>query len=106
MWCRSPAARRSALPPPTRHWGSTALRRGAVTEASGEVAVIIPARALNELSRGLEGETDRSVQVRLDKNQVHFRTERVAVVSRLIEGQFPKYERVVPDGHTRKLTIP
>jgi DNA polymerase-3 subunit beta len=83
-----------------------ALRRGTVTEASGEVAVIIPARALNELIRGLEAEGDRPVQVRLDKNQVQFRTERVAVVSRLIEGQFPKYERVVPTEHTRKLTIP
>jgi len=82
-----------------------ALRQGAVTEASGEVAVIIPARAMSELSRGLEAESDRPVQVRLDRNQVLFRTEQLTVVSRLIEGQFPKYEKVVPAEHTRKLTI-
>jgi DNA polymerase-3 subunit beta len=83
-----------------------ALRQGAASEASGEVAVIIPARALSELSRGLEPEGEQSVQVRLDKNQVMFRTEQLTVVSRLIEGQFPKYEKVVPSEHTRKLTIP
>jgi DNA polymerase-3 subunit beta len=82
-----------------------ALRRGAVTEASGEVAAIIPARALQELSRGLEPEGEQPIQVRLDRNQVQFRSERLAVVSRLIEGQFPKYEKVVPSEHTRKLTI-
>jgi DNA polymerase III subunit beta len=82
-----------------------ALRQGTVTEASGEVAVIIPARALNELSRGLDPDSEQPVQVRLDKNQVQFRTERLTVVSRLIEGQFPKYEKVVPSEHTRKLTI-
>lgn len=82
-----------------------ALRRGAVTEASGEVAAIIPARALQELSRGLEPDSEQPIQVRLDRNQVQFRSERLAVVSRLIEGQFPKYEKVVPSEHTRKLTI-
>ena len=45
------------------------------------------------------------MQVRLDRNQVQFRSERLAVISRLIEGQFPKYEKVVPSEHTRKLTI-
>lgn len=83
-----------------------ALRQGAVSEASGEVGVIIPARALNELSRGLAAESEQPVQVRLDRNQVLFQTERLTVVSRLIEGQFPKYEKVVPTEHTRKLTIP
>src|SRR6266852_550323 len=82
-----------------------ALRQGNVTEASGEVAVIIPARALSELSRGLDPESEQPVQMRMDKNQVQFRTEQLTVVSRLIEGQFPKYEKVVPAEHTRKLTI-
>jgi DNA polymerase-3 subunit beta len=82
-----------------------ALRQGNVSQAEGEVAAIIPARALSELSRVLEAESDRPIQVRLDKNQVQFRSERATVVSRLIEGQFPKYEKVVPSQHTRKLTI-
>jgi DNA polymerase III subunit beta len=82
-----------------------ALRQGTVSEATGEVAAIIPARALQELSRGLEPEGEQPIQVRLDRNQVQFRSERLAVVSRLIEGQFPKYEKVVPSEHTRRLTI-
>lgn len=83
-----------------------AVRQGSVTEGTPELAAIIPARALNELSRVLDPEGDRPVQVRLDRNQVLFRTEMGTVVSRLIEGQFPKYEKVVPAEYTRKLTIP
>ncbi len=83
-----------------------AFRQGTALEASGEAAVIVPARALNELIRVLDPENDQPVQVRLDRNQIQFRTERATVVSRLIEGQFPKYEKVVPSEHTRKLTIP
>jgi DNA polymerase-3 subunit beta len=83
-----------------------AFRQGTVSEASGDATVIIPARALNELSRVLDGEADQAVAVTLDRNQVQFRTERTTVVSRLIEGQFPKYEKVIPSQHTRKLTIP
>jgi DNA polymerase-3 subunit beta len=83
-----------------------AYRQGRATDATGQVATIIPARALSELSRVLDADSDQPVQVRFDKNQVLFRAERVTVVSRLIEGQFPKYEKVIPTEHTRKLTIP
>jgi DNA polymerase-3 subunit beta len=76
-----------------------------VTNASGDTTVIVPVRAMNELMRVLgDGEED-VLDVRIDQNQVLFRTERVTLVSRLIEGQFPRYERVIPTGHTRRLTI-
>jgi DNA polymerase III subunit beta len=83
-----------------------AYRQGTASDAKGQVAAIIPARALSELSRVLDADSDQPVQVRFDKNQVLFGAERVTVVSRLIEGQFPKYEKVIPTEHTRKLTIP
>jgi len=82
-----------------------AVRTASVAEISGETTVIVPARALNELMRVLEDGEEAKLHVRVDQNQILFRTERVALVSRLIEGQFPKYERVIPSGHTRRLTI-
>jgi DNA polymerase-3 subunit beta len=82
-----------------------AVRTANVTNASGDTTVIVPVRAMEELQRVLgDGEED-ILDVRIDQNQVLFRTERVTLVSRLIEGQFPRYERVIPTGHTRRLTI-
>jgi DNA polymerase III subunit beta len=82
-----------------------AVRTAQVTEASGDTTVIVPVRAMNELMRVLSDDEEAVLQVRVDQNQILFRTERVTLVSRLIEGQFPRYERVIPTGYTRRLTI-
>lgn len=59
------------------------------------VQVIIPARALQELLRLLGGAED-PVDLQVGDSQVLFAVGRVRLVSRLIEGQFPAYERVIP----------
>lgn len=82
-----------------------AVRTAKVAESAGDTTVIVPVRAMNELMRVLGDNPESSVQVRIDQNQVLFRTERVTLVSRLIEGQFPRYERVIPSTHSRRLTI-
>jgi DNA polymerase-3 subunit beta len=74
--------------------------------ATGESAVIVPERAMNELMRLLTAGSEEPVSVRVDANGILFRTETACLVSRLIEGTFPKYERVIPTQHTKKLTIP
>jgi DNA polymerase-3 subunit beta len=75
-------------------------------ETTGETKVIVPARALNELMRVLEDGEESMLEVRVDQNQILFHTDRVTLVSRLIEGQFPPYQRVIPSQYTRRLTIP
>lgn len=82
-----------------------AVRTAQLTEATGDTTVIVPVRAMNELMRVLSDDEDSVLHVRVDQNQILFRTERVTLVSRLIEGQFPRYERVIPASHTRRLTI-
>ncbi|HEX2950328.1 MAG TPA: DNA polymerase III subunit beta [Armatimonadota bacterium] len=73
-----------------------AVKRVPVTgQFSQPVAVIIPARALQELLRLLSG-TEDPVDVVVGESQVLFSVGRVRLVSRLIEGQFPAFERVVP----------
>jgi DNA polymerase-3 subunit beta len=83
-----------------------AVRTAPVTETSGSTTVIVPVRAMNELMRVLSDDETQPLHIRVDQNQILFRTEKVTLVSRLIEGQFPKYERVIPGAHTRRLTIP
>ncbi len=55
---------------------------------------IVPARTFQELSRILGKE--KEVKVILSKNQILFQTEHSEISSRLIEGNFPDYERIIP----------
>jgi DNA polymerase-3 subunit beta len=89
-----------------------AVRDITVVEGSGaEASAVIPARAFSELQRIIGNSDDGTVAIVLSENQVQFRVEDeksgsgTTLISRLIEGQFPNYERVVPQGYERKITI-
>lgn len=56
---------------------------------------IVPARTFQELSRMLGKDSD-AVEVILSKNQILFRVGTSEISSRLIEGNFPDYERIIP----------
>ncbi len=83
-----------------------ALRYCEVEAPEGERAVIIPGRALTEVLRVLEAGSGLLVTVRFDANQVLFDLNSVALMSRLVEGVFPKFERVIPSSHTTRLLVP
>lgn len=76
-----------------------------VADSEGAQNAIVPGRALTELSR-IVPEGDSTVSVGISQSQVMFRIGDTVLVSRLIEGQFPNFERVIPQEHTKKLTIP
>jgi DNA polymerase-3 subunit beta len=70
-------------------------------EASDADTVVIPARALTELSRILKvGGDPIDVTVGPQKNQVYFKTGDVELMSRLIEGTYPNYQQVIPGQST------
>ncbi len=56
---------------------------------------IVPSRAMHELVRLSTG-SDEPVQIGLVDNQVVFAFERVRLTSRLVSGQFPNYQQVIP----------
>ncbi len=67
--------------------------------------VVIPARALTELSRILKVGGDAiDVTVGPQKNQVYFKTGDVELMSRLIEGTYPNYQQVIPSQSTTTIT--
>jgi DNA polymerase-3 subunit beta len=67
--------------------------------------VVIPARALTELSRILRaGGEAIDVTVGPQKNQVYFKTGDVELMSRLIEGTYPNYQQVIPSQSTTTIT--
>ena len=69
-------------------------------------SVVIPARALGELARIL-ADTDDPVELVLAqaRNQVLFHLEGVDLVSRLIDGQFPNYQQVLPATHATRAEL-
>lgn len=76
-------------------------------EMKGEVNklnVIVPARTMQELIR-LLGESSGDVEIFVDENQVLFRMDDIELVSRLIEGQFPNYQQIVPKSAETSLEI-
>jgi DNA polymerase III subunit beta len=78
----------------------------AMTAFEGSREAIIPARAMQEVSRifGSEGEED--VEVSLSENQALFRIGDVVFGTRLIDGNFPEYRRLLPSDFEREIAIP
>jgi DNA polymerase-3 subunit beta len=56
---------------------------------------ILPRKAVLELSRLLV-DSDDPVHVEMTSNQIRFRFGNVVLISKLIDGKFPDYERVIP----------
>jgi DNA polymerase-3 subunit beta len=74
-------------------------------EGTDSDTVVIPARALSELSRILKlGDESIEVTVGAQKNQVFFKTRDVELMSRLIEGTYPNYQQVIPAQSTTTIT--
>lgn len=71
-----------------------------------ETSVVVPGRSYTELMRILS-DTDEPVDVMLaqSKSQILFHIEGVDLVSRLIDGQFPNYQQVLPTSHTTRAVI-
>jgi DNA polymerase-3 subunit beta len=71
-----------------------------------ETSVVIPARALIELARVLADVEDPvEIVLAAGRNQVQFHLDGIDLVSRLIDGQFPNYQQVVPQSHTTRAIL-
>jgi DNA polymerase-3 subunit beta len=66
--------------------------------------VILPRKTVMELARQL-ADSDDPLEVILAGNQVVFRFGPIELVSKLIDGKFPDYERVIPQNHPKMLTF-
>ncbi|CCW36199.1 DNA polymerase III, beta subunit [Chthonomonas calidirosea] len=85
-----------------------ALCTVALNNVRGTQNAVVPSRTMNELLRLLT-DSEGDVNVTISSNQVRFLLpgeDDVQIVSRLIEGQFPPYQRVIPTEYRRRLSIP
>jgi DNA polymerase-3 subunit beta len=67
-----------------------------------DVQVIVPRKAVMELGRLLE-RSDAMVDVEISASHITLRFGVTTFISKLIDGRFPDYERVIPKGEAEKL---
>jgi len=65
--------------------------------------IIVPTKAVSELIKTLKDEGD--VKITLNENQALFNLGSTTVISRLVEGDFPNYDQVIPGEVKDKLTV-
>ena len=77
----------------------------ATTAFEGSREAIIPARAMQEVSRIFGSEGEEEVEVVLGQNQALFRVGDVLFGTRLIDGNFPEYRRLLPTTFEREISV-
>ncbi len=88
-------------------------RRLAITstkkvKSKKDFKVIVPSKILGELARFIKsaGIGDKEeITVGLSSNQIGFKIAKTVFISRLIEGNFPAYEQIVPKNHEIEINL-
>ena len=65
--------------------------------------IILPRKTVNELIK-LLAETEEKITLELAENQVRMTFSNIVLISKVIDGKFPDYERVIPN-YTNQLTL-
>ncbi|GAB5457053.1 MAG: DNA polymerase III subunit beta [Henriciella sp.] len=66
--------------------------------------VIVPRKAVGEVRRLIDA-SDEDVSVSVSDTKIMFRSGRAQLTSKLIDGSFPDYARVIPKGNEKALVI-
>ena len=72
--------------------------------AEGMPGIIVPRKAVLELGRLFDVAKD-SISVALSENTIRFSIDGVVLTSKLIDGKFPDYERVIPVDNDKRLEV-
>jgi len=72
--------------------------------AAGLPGVIIPRKTVAEIRRLIDGE-DADIKISVSEAKIRFALGSAVLTSKLIDGTFPDYERVIPRNNDRELVI-
>ena len=72
--------------------------------AAGMPGVIVPRKTVTEV-RKLVDETADEIEIALSETKIRFTMDRAVLTSKLIDGTFPDYERVIPAGNDKVLNV-
>ena len=80
-----------------------AMTSRALGQSATAATGIVPRKAISEILRALGA--GEEVQLAITENQFVLQMPNFVMTARLIEGQFPNYEAVIPKGHPGKLLL-
>jgi DNA polymerase-3 subunit beta len=72
--------------------------------AAGMPGVIVPRKTVIEVQRLIE-DSEAEVKIELSSAKIRFSIGNVVLTSKLIDGTFPDYGRVIPAGNDKELTV-
>lgn len=72
--------------------------------AASMPGVIIPRKAIGEL-RKLVDEAADSIEITMSESKIRFSFDHIVLTSKLIDGTFPDYQRVIPEGNDKIVEI-
>lgn len=72
--------------------------------AAGQADAILPRKSVIELMR-LLGDSDEPVRMEIIGTQVRLRFGEIEFISKLLEGKFPDYQRVIPKGYQKVIEL-
>jgi DNA polymerase III subunit beta len=83
-----------------------AVRSLKILDPVEDTSLVVPARSYAELMRVMT-DSDDPVDIMLasSKSQVLFHVNDIDIVSRLIDGQFPNYQQVLPASHSTRAVV-
>ncbi|MXU64859.1 DNA polymerase III subunit beta [Oceanomicrobium pacificus] len=72
--------------------------------AANVPGVIVPRKTVNELRKLLDDD-DADIAVSVSETKIRFATPEVTLTSKVIDGSFPDYSRVIPQNNTKRLEV-
>ncbi|MFV2003468.1 MAG: DNA polymerase III subunit beta, partial [Paracoccaceae bacterium] len=72
--------------------------------AKDMTGVIVPRKTVGELRKLLDDD-DMTIAVSVSETKVRFASPDITLTSKVIDGTFPDYSRVIPQGNTRKMEV-
>jgi DNA polymerase III subunit beta len=70
-----------------------------------DLQAIVPARTISELGKIVNKSMADNVEITVSKNQILFVVGNTKMVSRLIEGKFPDYEKIIPKTNKTSIVV-
>lgn len=67
---------------------------------------ILPRKAVLEMTRFLSDDEDQSAKIDINPGHIRVRSGNLIFISKLIDGRFPDYEKVIPNNLSRHLNVP
>ena len=82
------------------------LKKMSIAMPESDFNVIVPFKALSELSKILHGvDSDSTIFLTISSNQISFKLPNLLFISRVIHGQFPDYKMVIPETVENSFTL-